>query len=79
MFAFNVMHRPESAGGRCCKCWCRSGTGLLHCYYHILLLLRPKMQFGKLVVFIGRLHSEEKDVYYTGSMRNVADTAVLNC
>lgn len=78
MFALNVIHRSGSAGGKCCKCWCRAWTGLLHCYYYISLLLRPKMQFGKLFVFFGRLHSKEKAVYCTGNVRNNVDTAVLN-
>jgi len=76
MFALNVIRHSGSAAGGCCKCWCRAWTGLLHCYYCILLLLRRKMQFGKLFVVAGRLHSKERAVYCTGNVRN---TAVLNC
>jgi len=34
------------------------------------------MQFGKLFVFFGRQHGEDKAVYCTGSTRNAVDTAV---
>jgi hypothetical protein len=44
-----------------------------------LLQLKPKMQYGKLFVVFGHLHSEENAVYCTSNVRNNVDSAVINC